>query len=248
VAALCLAALGLAGCGGAPQVSGEASGAAAAQPTRSSRTAEGGTTQTATTEPVAPPEPTAEPQPPSPDELAGVRSRAVLPRGAGGTVVVPGSVPAPGPGEEQRVRVEVEGGLDVDGAAFAGFVMATLNDPRSWVHDGLAFSRTDGEADVVVVLASPETSAAMCAPMVTRGRLSCRQGPRAIITMYRWVNGTQDYGGDLTGYRHYVLNHEVGHVLGHGHVACPATGAPAPVMQQQTLDVDPCVPNAWPYP
>jgi hypothetical protein len=30
----------------------------------------------------------------------------------------------------------VDAGLPVDGARFAGFVLATLNDDRSWGHDG----------------------------------------------------------------------------------------------------------------
>jgi hypothetical protein len=203
------------------------------------------------TEPSPAEPPPAEPppaEPPTADRLAGVLSRDVVPVGSGGTVVVPGSVPAPGAGPERRVRVEVEGGLALDGGAVADFVLATLNDPRSWAADGLAFARTDGDADVVVVLASPETSAQMCRPLVTFGRLSCRQGNRAVITTYRWVTGMEDYGDDLTGYRRYVVNHEVGHVLGHGHEPCPAPGRPAPVMQQQTKDVDPCVPNPWPYP
>lgn len=204
--------------------------------------------------PEPPAEPTAKPAPepaatePSQDELAGLRGREVVERGNGGTAVVPGSEPAPGQGDERRVRVEVEGGLDVDGPAFAAFVMGTLNDPRSWTQEGRTFSRTDGDADIVVVLASPATSAEMCAPLVTYGKLSCRQGPRAILTMYRWVNGIEEYGDDLTGYRRYLVNHEVGHVLGKGHVACPASGAPAPVMQQQTKGVAPCVPSAWPFP
>lgn len=202
------------------------------------------------TQHAAPGPPLAEPapQPPSPDELAGLLSREVPERGAGATVVVPGSAPAPAGGTEHRVRVEVEGGLAVDGEAFASFVLGTLNDKRSWAADGHTFSRTDGDADVIVVLASPETSAAMCRPLQTNGKLSCRKGPRAIITHHRWVHGSEDYGDDLTGYRQYVVNHEVGHYLGRGHVDCPAGGAPAPVMQQQTMDVDPCVPNPWPYP
>jgi hypothetical protein len=183
--------------------------------------------------------------PASPAERAGLRSDEVVDRGTGGTVVVPGSAPAPTAGREQRVRVEVEGGLDVDGQAFAAFVLDTLNDPRGWPSDGWTFSRTDGQADVVVVLASPQTSAAMCRPLQTFGKLSCRQGPRAILTMYRWVHGTDEYAHDLTAYRQYLVNHEVGHVLGHGHVSCPAPGEPAPVMQQQSKQVAPCVPNAW---
>ena len=34
------------------------------------------------------------------------------------------------------MRVEVEGGLAVDGARLAGIVLAILNDPRSWGRDG----------------------------------------------------------------------------------------------------------------
>jgi Protein of unknown function (DUF3152) len=214
-------------------------------------TAEPLTTEPPSAEPPSAEPPTAEPapaEPPSADRLAGVLSRDVAPVGSGGTVVVPGAVPAPGAGRERRVRVEVESGLALDGGAVADFVLATLNDPRSWAAEGLAFARTDGDADVVVVLASPETSARMCRPLVTFGRLSCRQGNRAVITTYRWVNGMEDYRNDLTGYRRYVANHEGGHGLGHGHVPCPAAGRPAPVMQQQTKDVDPCVPNPWPYP
>lgn len=195
--------------------------------------------------------PTVGPAPdvPPADAAAGILDAVVPQVGTGATVVVPGSVPAPGPGPVRTVRVEVEGGLPVDGAAFAGFVLATLNDSRSWGHDGvMTFARTDGDAEIVVVLASPDTSAALCRPLVTYGKLSCRTGPRAVLTHYRWVGAHPDYGDDRTGYRQYVVNHEVGHVLGRGHESCPGPGRPAPVMQQQTKGVGPCVPNPWPHP
>lgn len=202
------------------------------------------------TEPAAPaPTPPAAPTPaPTPDELAGLLSRSVPPVGAGVLAVVPGAVAAPVAGPVRTVRVEVESGLPVVTGAFARFVMATLNDPRGWGRDAAAsFARTDGEADIVVVLASPATSQQLCRPADTGGTLSCRNGPRVVITHFRWVEGHPDYLGDLTGYRHYVVNHEVGHWLGRGHVPCPAPGAPAPVMQQQTLGLAGCAPNPWPY-
>ena len=159
-----------------------------------------------------------------------------------------GDVRAPGHGPVHPVRVEVEGGVPVDPAAFAAFVMSTLNDPRSWGHGGaMTFARTDGPAQIVVRLASPATSASQCLPLVTGGRLSCSEGVYAVLTSYRWFHGQSEFSG-LTQYRRYVVNHEVGHVLGHGHLHCPGAGQLAPVMQQQTKGVAPCRPNAWPYP
>lgn len=146
------------------------------------------------------------------------------------------------------MRVEVEQGVAAESASFAADVLATLNDPRSWGHGGTrTFARTAGAADVVVVLASPDTSAALCRPLVTYGRASCRQGTRAILTSYRWVVGAHSFP-DLAVYRQYVVNHEVGHVLGRRHEQCGGAGQLAPVMQQQTYGVAPCRPNGWPYP
>jgi len=197
----------------------------------------------------APNPPVAPARAPSPDRIAGVLDRSVPPSGPGRFDVVPGSSPAPARSRTTAVRVEVERGLRIDGEAFAAFALATLNDPRSWGRDGdVGFVRTAGDAPIHVKLASPETTARLCGSRDTEGRVPCRQGPDAILNLARWVGGVPDYRGDLTGYRHYLLNHEVGHVLGHDHALCPGHGAVAPVMQQQTLGLDGCRPNPWPYP
>ncbi|HNV16021.1 MAG TPA: DUF3152 domain-containing protein, partial [Dermatophilaceae bacterium] len=76
--------------------------------------------------------------------------------------------------------------------------------------------------------------------------VSCWWGGRAVLNLHRWVRGSATYGTDLTSYRTYLVNHEVGHGLGHRHVSCPAPGRPAPIMVQQTLGLEGC--RAWPWP
>jgi hypothetical protein len=188
---------------------------------------------------------------PSPTVAAATAMRVVQ-HGPGTFTVVPGSQAAPDLGPNARrmtVRVEVEKGTDVDLQAFARQVMATLNDPRSWGHGGtMTFARTDAKtADIRVLLASPDTSERLCKPLVTHGTVSCSIGDKAILTTYRWAKGTPEFPS-LAVYREYVVNHEVGHVLGHHHEPCPGKGKVAPVMQQQTLKVAPCRPNGWPFP
>jgi hypothetical protein len=42
-------------------------------------------------------------------------------------------------------------------------------------------------------------------------------------------------GVDVGSYRPYMINHEVGHALGFDHQPCPADGALALVLMQQTF-------------
>jgi hypothetical protein len=184
------------------------------------------------------------------DEDAGLLGTTVPDRASGVLVVVPGRVPAPGRGTVRRVKIVVERGLPVDPQRFARFVLRTLNDPRGWGARGRAtFARTDGDdADFRVVLASPHTNAVLCRPLDTEGEASCGRQGRAVLTLSRWVHATKEFADKRTIYRQYVINHEVGHLLGHPHEKCPRRGALAPIMQQQTYGLDGCRPNPWPYP
>ncbi|POM22616.1 hypothetical protein BTM25_55660 [Actinomadura rubteroloni] len=149
-----------------------------------------------------------------------------------------------------RYAVDVEGGLPFDAAVFAAQVQRILNDPRSWGHGGRArFVRVaGGPVAFRVSLASPSLTDRLCAPLITGGELSCRSGTRSVINARRWGQGAVTYGADLASYREYVVNHEVGHALGHGHEQCPGRGRRAPVMVQQTKSLQGCRINPWPFP
>ncbi|MFB9375546.1 DUF3152 domain-containing protein [Kineococcus gynurae] len=247
---------GLPGCteGAPPPVSGDPSPLVTSSAPAS--------TATTTTAPVASPTPAPTPAPTSAlppglteaDVAAGLRSAEVPSLAGGELVTVPGSAPAPASARVRTLRVQVERGLLdaelVDGVAFADFALAVLNDRRGWGAGGtMSFARTDAaDAEFRLVLASPDTSAALCRPLRTLGTLSCRQGDAAVLTLHRWVLAHPDYGDDRTGYRQYVVNHEVGHLLGHGHEPSPGVGRRAPVMMQQTKGLKGALPNPWPFP
>jgi Protein of unknown function (DUF3152) len=183
------------------------------------------------------------------DVSAGLLSLAVPASASGELVVVPGVQAAPGPGAVRTVRIEVERGLAVDPGLFALTVMTTLNDPRGWGGDGsVTFARTDGDADVSVVLASPRLVDRLCAPLATAGKVSCGTNGRAVLNVRRWIEGATGWNGDKVAYRQYLVNHEVGHLLGHQHEYCAGAGQLAPLMQQQSGSTGACTPNAWPLP
>jgi hypothetical protein len=147
-----------------------------------------------------------------------------------------------------RVAVLVEGRLRVSAQSFARAVGDALHDPRGWRSAGYRFRLVARPpAEIQVVLASPGLTDSLCAPLLTLGRYSCAQGDRAVLNFTRWQEGIPHYGS-LARYRIYMVNHEVGHLLGRGHTYCSGAGALAPLMMQQTKSVAPCRPNPWPLP
>ncbi|MFE9688571.1 DUF3152 domain-containing protein [Micromonospora sp. NPDC005806] len=159
-------------------------------------------------------------------------------------------VPAPpGPGRLLRYRVAVERDIqNLPVSEFAAEVTRTLNDARGWTADGRLRLRRVAwgqPADFTIYLVTPGTRDELCQDR-RDGYTSCRNGDRVVLNVARWVKGVPGYGASLTTYRQYMINHEVGHRLGHGHERCPGRGRPAPVMQQQTLGLHGCTANAMP--
>jgi hypothetical protein len=183
---------------------------------------------------------------------------AVVQHGTGKTTVV--AVPAaalgtpPAKGRTVRWTIETEGGLGVDATALATDVATVLKDPRGWqTKDGVRFVNVSPEqaakgapVDLRITLASPDLTDRLCAPLDTRGEVSCHNGGRVVLNARRWLLGAAAYGADLAGYRTYLVNHEVGHGIGHPHAYCSGTGQVAPVMMQQTYGLKGC--TAWPWP
>jgi hypothetical protein len=159
-------------------------------------------------------------------------------------------------GTLRRYRVAVEKGAPLTADDFAALVDATLGDKRSWIAgENVRLQRVASTAssDFTVYLATPYTTLDMCLSGGVDVRIdgepytSCRSGSKVVINLARFIDGIPNYGASLDIYRQYAINHEVGHALGHGHELCPKKGGPAPVMQQQTLDMLGCKANPWPY-
>jgi hypothetical protein len=132
--------------------------------------------------------------------------------------------------------------------AFADAVATTLADPRGWTATGrwrLQRAAAGTRYDFTIYLATPATRDVLCKGGYDR-YTSCRRDDSVVLNVARWVHGVPEYGADLGTYRQYMVNHETGHRLYHGHELCTGPGRPAPVMQQQTLGLHGCVANAWP--
>lgn len=159
-------------------------------------------------------------------------------------------------GTLHRFRVAVEKTVPVDADDFATEVEATLGDPRSWIAGkNVRLQRVaEGDAyDFTVYLATAGTTGTAClaggVDVTVGGKpyTSCRVGAKVMINLSRYMQAVPKYGAPLQNYRQYAINHEVGHALGHGHELCPSKGKLAPVMQQQTLSMQGCTANSWPY-
>ncbi len=183
----------------------------------------------------------------APRDANAVTQPSVPETGSGSFKIADGSSARVGRGQLVSYQVEVEGGISVTPADFAAAVDSTLADRRGWSARGRYAFQRQSAARLRIVLATPSTTDRLCAPLNTAGEVSCRNGNVVAINAKRWMNGAPSYGNDIARYRHYVINHEVGHSLGLNHTGCPAPNTKAPVMLQQTLGLQGCKANPWPY-
>lgn len=143
------------------------------------------------------------------------------------------------------------GTVAADFEDFREKVSETLNDARGWIRAGLKFVEVTEGQDLNIILSDAlnlEGYNGYCS-----GSLSCTSGyNEVIINDERWRLGTSettDGGMSIRDYQTMVINHEVGHWLGHyNHVeACEADGDIAPIMLQQSTGLRNCGQfNPWP--
>ena len=132
---------------------------------------------------------------------------------------------------------------------FRGKVEETLNSEQGWTRAKLRFQEVSWGQDVNIILSD---AASLEATSGCSGDLSCTTfNNEVIINDLRWQEGTEASraaGMGQRDYQHMVINHEMGHWLGHyQHEERCEAGGPAPVMLQQSTGLRGCDSfNAWP--
>lgn len=161
--------------------------------------------------------------------------------------VQPSAGAKPASGQVVTYSISTRGATSANLDEFAAQVHQTLNDARGWARLGVSFQQVGSGGSFNLVLS--EASQVPTFSSACSAEWSCRVGVSVIINDARWTGATDAWngaGGSLRDYRHMVVNHEVGHWLGHGHLNCPGAGQLAPVMQQQSIDLQSCAFNPWP--
>lgn len=164
--------------------------------------------------------------------------------------LVTAQTPAPvvAPATIVTYTIATRGNITADINEFTAQVNETLNSPSGWSRLGVRFDRVETGGRFIVWLSEASQMMSFSATGCDE-TLSCRVGVNIVINQDRWSGATDAWnsaGRSLRDYRSYVVNHEVGHWLGHGHRSCAGAGQPAPTMQQQSVGLQGCTPNPWP--
>lgn len=155
---------------------------------------------------------------------------------------------APKAAKTIRYCTAVRGVSETELAGLNATLQSVFADSRGWGLTGLVrFERAAANCDFYVWLTAANQMSsfgAICDP-----DWSCAVSPNVVINYTRWQETSPAWaasGGSREDYRAMVINHETGHWFGFHHSSCPGAGQPAPVMQQQSIDLQGCVFNPWP--
>jgi len=146
--------------------------------------------------------------------------------------------------------VTTSGTIIADLAEFKSQANQTLNDSRGWARLGVSFQEVASGGNFTLVLSeASQVDSFTGFSGACSADWSCRVGRYVIINQDRWLGASDAWtqaGGFLRDYRNMVISHETGHWLGHGHLSCGGAGQAAPLMQQQSIDLQGCSFNPWP--
>lgn len=122
-----------------------------------------------------------------------------------------------------------------------------LNDPAGWSRSGFEFV-ADESSDLIVILAEGPRVDELCLPLDTGGIVNCQNGPVVALNADRWRSAFDDWDSTLGAYRTYVVNHEVGHLVGlrHPEERCPHADKVSALMEPQTTNLQGCTGNGIP--
>ncbi len=146
-----------------------------------------------------------------------------------------------------------EENITINFEKFVNFINRVLTDSRGW--KGYKFiclnlkstsNKKEKDKDFSIILSTPKSIQNKCKLY----GLSCTDSHKKTIYINsnRYKKGSIHSKLSLKDYRIYLINHEVGHILGKGHVhhSTISPGQLVPVMNQATKGIGKCKPNPWP--
>ncbi|MCP3975723.1 MAG: DUF3152 domain-containing protein [bacterium] len=159
-------------------------------------------------------------------------------------------VTAPGTYDEAQLSVRLgfrSDVADVTSEELQVAALAILNSPTGWTRSGFEFV-ADANSQLIVILAEGPDVDELCLPLDTGGTVNCQNGPVVALNADRWRSAFAGWDATLADYRTYVVNHEVGHLIGLRHPTerCPTAERISALMEPQTTNLRGCVGNGMP--
>lgn len=151
-------------------------------------------------------------------------------------------------GAEFEIRIRFESQIaEITSSELSSVALDVLNKSDGWRQSGFSFT-ADELSELRVVLAEGPVVDVLCLPLETYGTVSCQNGPVVALNADRWRFGGDDWDSTVEAYRVYLLNHEVGHLIGLRHPTerCPTPSRVSALMEPQTNNMQGCVGNGIP--
>ncbi len=149
---------------------------------------------------------------------------------------------------EVTYSLSSRGVVAIDLTEFGTTISKTLWDSRGWSRLGVSFRQVDSGGDVTIFVVEQgqmgSFNSADC-----DNQPSCSDGKAIAINQSAWQSVPTELASaqiDSARYQSFLVNHEIGHYLGHGNRTCTNSGSVAPVMLPQSSALDGCTFNAWP--